>query len=168
MNDCTHTQDALMQGAALSDADQAHLESCPVCVEFAELLDVIPPLELLEPSAPVDSQVRHAADTMRLNRRQSRRIVLTILAACLAFGMVLIYTRAAKAPSIDPGFEQPIVINEQPQPKEPAESAGQITEAHIAAALNWDDDVDDALLGLDAELAFDEYAEFYAALAALE
>jgi hypothetical protein len=160
MNNCPDIQDALMQGAALSEDKRAHLESCPLCIEFAEVLDSVPPLETAEPAPAIDQQVRHAADTFRLNRRRSRHLVLTLAAACVAFGMVLIYVRTGRAPSTAPGFEQPIVLHRQP--------TGEITEAHVAAALDWDEDMDDALLNVDAELTFDEYEAFYAALAALE
>jgi hypothetical protein len=171
MNSCTHTQDAIMQGAALSDADRAHLESCQTCVEFADILAATPALELREPPAAIDQQLRHAAATVQLNRRRSRQLVLTLVAACMAFGMILIYTRVARAPSEDQEFAKPIPALSEKAPVMIAASAAdspEITEAHVAAALNWDDDMDDALLSLDAELAFDEYAEFYATLDALE
>lgn len=167
MNACTHTQDAILQGAALSEADRAHLDSCQICAEFAEILAATPPLTLVEPPAAVDEYLRHAAATLQLNRRRSRHLVLTLVAACMAFGMVLIYVRVARAPSADPQFAQPIALP-APKPVMLAEPTSKITEERVAAALNWDDDMDDALLSLDAELAFDEYADFYATLDALQ
>ena len=167
MNSCTDTQDAILQGAALSEADRTHLESCQICAEFAEILDATPALTLVEPPTGVDQQLRHAAATLQLNRHRSRRIVLTLVAACMTFGMVLIYTRVARAPSEDPQFAQPIELPTAEEPVMVAESAAEITEERVAAALNWDDDMEDALLSLDAELAFDEYADFYATLDAL-
>ncbi|MFT5127781.1 MAG: hypothetical protein ACI8W8_001388 [Rhodothermales bacterium] len=167
MNACTHTQDAILQGAALSDADRTHLESCQTCAEFAEILDATPPLTLVEPSAVIDQQLRHAAATVQLTRRRSRQVLWVIAAACLTFGMVLIQLRVSRAPSENPEWKVAIELP-QPAPSVDADSASEITEESIAAALNWDDDMDDALLSLDAELAFDQDAEFYATLAALE